>query len=274
MQAIVPALIRPGELPTAMALNSVPMTIGRMVGPVVGAVVATQFGAAAAFAVSAGLSMAFAALMVFVRLPSRPERDPETDYRVRAALRYVWNDRPMLLALLAIAVVGFASDPSITLAPSMAEEIGGDTHLVGAMTAAFGLGAALSLALLAGLQGRIGSAATSSSGLWLLAIGSTVLCVATVPWLALVGFAVAGFGFGAAMTGLSTVVQERAPEELRGRIMALWMVGFVGSRPFAAAVLGGSADLWSTRVAFVVAAAFVIVTAVACGRGRLVTGRS
>ena len=37
------------------------------------------------------------------------------------------------------------------------------------------------------------------------------------------------------MTGLSTVVQERAPEELRGRIMALWLVGFVGSRPIAAA---------------------------------------
>ena len=56
------------------------------------------------------------------------------------------------------------------------------------------------------------------------------------------GFALAGLGFGWAMTGLSTVVQERAPEELRGRIMALWLVGFLGSRPIAAAVLGGTAD--------------------------------
>ena len=56
------------------------------------------------------------------------------------------------------------------------------------------------------------------------------------------GFALAGLGFGWAMTGLSTVVQERAPEELRGRIMALWLVGFVGSRPIAAALLGGTAD--------------------------------
>ena len=54
------------------------------------------------------------------------------------------------------------------------------------------------------------------------------------------------------MTGLSTVVQERAPEELRGRIMALWLVGFVGSRPIAAALLGGTADLVSVQAAFAV----------------------
>jgi MFS family permease len=77
--------------------------------------------------------------------------------------------------------------------------------------------------------------------------------------MAVVGFAVAGLGFGCAMTGLSTVVQERAPDDLRGRIMALWMVGFVGSRPPAATVLGGSADLLTVR------AAFVISTVVAVG---------
>ena len=72
------------------------------------------------------------------------------------------------------------------------------------------------------------------------------------------GFALAGLGFGWAMTGLSTVVQERAPEELRGRIMALWLVGFLGSRPIAAALLGGTADLVSVQAAFAVAAALTL----------------
>ncbi len=79
---------------------------------------------------------------------------------------------------------------------------------------------------------------------------------------ALVGFAVAGLGFGWAMTGLSTVVQERAPDDLRGRIMALWLVGFLGSRPFAAAILGGAADAVSVQAAFVIAAASVLLIAV------------
>ena len=91
-----------------------------------------------------------------------------------------------------------------------------------------------------------------------------VLALATVTPVALTGFALAGLGFGWALTGLSTVVQERAPEELRGRIMALWLVGFLGSRPIAAAVLGGTADALNVYVAFAVAAVSAVAVALLC----------
>lgn len=110
------------------------------------------------------------------------------------------------------------------------------------------------MVVLAVLRGRIPSARVSAIGLWLLVIGCGLLALGSVTAIAVTGFAVAGLGFGWAMTGLSTVVQERAPEELRGRIMALWLVGFVGSRPFAAAILGGAADMFSVRIAFLIAA--------------------
>lgn len=264
MQSIVPSLIRDGELPTAMALNAAPMTLGRMIGPAIGAVALAQFGPATAFAVSAGLNLIFAILLVLVRFPAPLQQKVGADYRVRAALRYAWRDKPLRLALLAVATVGFASDPSITLAPLMAQEVGGGNHLVGQLSAAFGVGAAVALAVLAVLRGRVGSARLAWIGLWLLAFGSATLAVAGLPRLALAGFALAGLGFGAAMTGLSTLIQERTPSELRGRIMALWMVGFLGSRPFAAAVLGGSADLVSAHAAFVISAAVVIVIALCC----------
>ncbi|MFN3002939.1 MFS transporter [Mycolicibacterium wolinskyi] len=263
MQSIVPSLIREGELPTAMALNSIPMTIGRILGPAIGAYLAAHLGAAPGFAISAGLHLVFALFLVLVTFPTRPERSPDGDYRVRAALRYVWRDRPLLLALIAVTTVGFASDPSITLTPSMAEDLGGGTRLVGWLSAAFGIGAALGMAVLAVLRGRLESARVSSIGLWLLVIGCGLLAAGSVTAVALAGFAIAGLGFGWAMTGLSTVVQERAPDELRGRIMALWLVGFLGSRPFAAALLGGAADLFNVRVAFVIAAALTLVVTLA-----------
>ena len=84
------------------------------------------------------------------------------------------------------------------------------------------------------------------------------------------GFAIAGLGFGWAMTGLSTLVQERAPAELRGRIMALWLVGFLGSRPIAAAVLGSTPDAFSVYTAFAVAAALCLVTVLLCRPSKLV----
>jgi dipeptide/tripeptide permease len=72
------------------------------------------------------------------------------------------------------------------------------------------------------------------------------------------------------MTGLSTVVQERAPEELRGRIMALWLVGFLGSRPIAAMLLGGAADLLSVQTAFAVAAVLTLTVTLWCRPSNLV----
>lgn len=262
MQSIVPSLIRNGELPTAMALNTVPMTLGRMIGPALGAVILAQFNPAAAYTVSAGLNAVFVLLLLVGRFPTPPKRKLDNDYRVRAALQYVWHDRPLRMALVCVATVGFASDPAITLAPLMAQELGGGNQLVGSLSSAFGVGAAIALALLATLRGRVPSAIVAGLGLWLLAAGSGLLAAASVPWLALMGFALAGLGFGSAVTGLSTVIQERSPDELRGRIMALWMVGILGSRPIAAAVLGGSADQFSAHVAFAISAGIVLVVAI------------
>ena len=212
----------------------------------------------------------FAIFLIVVRFPSPPERRSGIDYRVRAAVKYVWRDRPLLLALVAVTSVGIASDPTITLAPSMADELGGDTRLVGMLSATFGIGAAVGMAVLALMRGRMASARVSSIGLSGLAAGCAVLALATVATVALAGFALAGLGFGWAMTGLSTLVQERAPEELRGRIMALWLVGFIGSRPIAAALLGGTTDLVSVQAAFAVAAALSAVVALLCRPSNLV----
>ncbi len=270
MQSIVPTLIRDGELSTAMALNSIPMTIGRIVGPAAGAYLAAHFGSASGFAVSAVLHLVFAVLLIVVHFPAPPVRRSDADYRVRAAVKYVWRDRPLLLALIAVTTVGFASDPSITLTPSVADELGGGAKLVGTLSAVFGIGAAVGMAALALMGGRMASARVSSMGLCGLAGGCAVLAIATVPAVAMSGFALAGLGFGWAMTGLSTVVQERAPEELRGRIMALWLVGFLGSRPIAAALLGGTADAVSVQAAFAVAAVLTLAVTLWCRPSNLV----
>lgn len=182
MQSIVPTLIRDGELPTAMALNSIPMTVGRILGPAVGAYLAAHVGAASSFAVSALLHFVFLVFLLVVRFPAPPVRHPDTDFRMRVAVRYVLQDRPLLLALLAVTTVAIVSDPSITLAPSMADELGGGAGLVGTLSAVFGIGAAVGMAALALLRGRIASALVSSIGMAALTLGSVILAVSVETW--------------------------------------------------------------------------------------------
>lgn len=93
------------------------------------------------------------------------------------------------------------------LPTAIAEQLGGGTQLVGVLSAAFGIGAAVGMTTLALLRGRVASRLVSSIGLWLLAFGCALLAVDSVVAVALAGFAVAGLGFGWAMTGNAWNVQ-------------------------------------------------------------------
>ena len=80
--------------------------------------------------------------------------------------------------------------------------------------------------------------------------------------MALTGMAIAGAGYLFGVTSLTTAMHIRIPEEIRGRIMALWGVAFLGSRPVAALLDGILADLASAEFATLVAAAIVAVGAI------------
>ena len=229
MQSIVPNLIRDGELSTAMALNSIPMTRRPHRRAATGAYwprISVRRPASRSAPACTWCSRSSCRRALPGPTAARRRGLP----RARGRGKYVWRDRPLLLALLAVTTVGFASDPSITLTPSMADELGGGARLVGACrrrsaSARRRDGGAGDHARPDGVRPVCRRSGVAGSR---RAAGARLTPHAC---LALAGFAVAGLGFGWAMTGLSTVVQERAPEELRGRIMALWLVGFLGSRP-------------------------------------------
>jgi len=71
------------------------------------------------------------------------------------------------------------------------------------------------------------------------------------------GFGLTGVGFVLALTGFTSVVQRRTPDALRGRVMALWTVAFLGNRPIAALIDGAVADRagprWAMGVGITVA---------------------
>lgn len=269
-QSIIPLLIRPGELGTAMGLNSLPMTLARVVGPAVGAAIAAQFAAAPAFALAAVAHLVFAVMLLMVELPHGvQDRDDDADFSIRTALVHVRRDRTLLLLLLVVTAAGFASEPSMTLAPAFAEALGGDSHLVGQLTGAFGLGAALGYLAYSGASRGRPQQWVTQAGLVLMTLGTTGLALASHPIAALVLFGVVGSGFMIALTGATTLIQERVPPLLRGRVMALWFMGFIGSRPLAATLDGWLADNFSLAVPLLVTAVLLAGVTLSFRPGRL-----
>lgn len=259
MNALIPALVRPNELATAIALSSVPFTIARAGGPAVGALVAIRAGPAVAFGIAAATNLIWALLLLPLRV--RPRVESGGDRRVRAVLSYLREDRGLQLLLVGVTAIGVGADPVITLTPSLSAVHGAGSTLVGIFASSFGVGAGMAFLILTYLRLTLGLGRLGTLGLLCLAAGCAGAGLSPSPEPVIVYLGIAGAGMTMSLTSLSTQIQERSPEHLRARVMALWAVAFLGSRPIAAAANGAIADVASPGVAFVAVAVFVGVIA-------------
>lgn len=262
LQAVVPSLVRSAELPVAMALNSAPLTVSAVAGPSIGAYVSAELGPAAAFGVAASIHLLFAAAIVVIRLPKQRPDPGHTDFSMRAMVRHLRADRRLLMLLIGIAGIGFGAEPSVTLAPALIAELNERAHLVGVVTGSFGAGAAAGLVLFRQLNRWIATPRLASVGVALMVVG--LFASGAVPAMpgVLAGFALGGFGYSLALSTFSAMVQERAPDRLRGRIMALWLMAMLGARPIAAFLDGLFADQTSARIVVLGSIAVLLVVLV------------
>jgi MFS family permease len=265
MQALIPALVPERALDRAIALNAVSFNLARAVGPAMAGVILISADASVAFAVNV---ISFAVLIgVLLVIRPRFEQEPARgDPSVRAGLQWVRDDRRAVVLLASMVAIGFATDPINTLTPPIAELVGDGDALVGLMVAAFGAGAVSAAVFVERIRERVGRERAGTVGLAVLAGAIGVFALSSGEAHALVAMAFAGGGFLVAITSLTTQLQERVPDPLRGRVLALWGVAFLGTRPISAAIDGAIADLVSPRAAALAMAAAALAAALVQGR--------
>ena len=271
LQALVPLLVSTTDLGPAIALNSVSFTLARAVGPALGAIVVGSLGIAAAFAFN---SVSYLALIVALFIIKPTEQGHRTRERPRLAdsVKLLRDDAYLAAMLLIVAGVTLATDPVSTLTPGFATHVFHHSDsLTGYLVAAFGSGSVVAGLTIAGRSGEP-ERRIAVTGV-ILGVGMVGFGLAPNVGVALVMLFIAGFGFLATTTTTTTVLQLRVDDRLRGRVMALWSVAFLGMRPFGSLIDGGAAAGIGLRGAAVVmavpsfaVAAMVTVTLVRRGR--------
>lgn len=246
MNALIPALVEVDDLDDAIALNSASFTLARAIGPALAGLVVAALGAAWAFGMNALTFLPLIIVLVLIR--PRDVHRRGGDGSVRAGLTYVKERKVMLWLVLATLTVGWAGDPVNTLSPAYADMFGLDETFVGLQVAAFGSGAALASLGMGMLRARLALVSMTKMGLLLLAIGLLGYAAAPNEVIVLSALFLAGIGFLLGVTTTNSNLQRRLDENMRGRVMALWSMAFLGSRPLAAIIDGGVADLVSPRV--------------------------
>lgn len=261
-QSFVIEMVGPDRVVNAVSLNSVIVQAARIVGPALAGILIATVGVVPCFGLNA---LTFVAMIFALRRmdPSRlhaapvAEREPGA---IRAGLRYVRATPELLVPLALMALVGTLGFNFQVVLPLLAKfsfESGAMTYA--SLVTAMAVGS-IAGALVNGHHGRTGPRLIAGGA---LAFGASALLAAAMPSLALEVVMLALLG-AASVTFAATInstLQLAVSPEMRGRVMALYSVVFLGSTPIGGPLAGWLAESYDPRVALVLAGLSGLVAA-------------
>lgn len=273
LMSLVPSLVAPRDLEVAVSLNSVTFNLARAVGPVLGALAVEEAGYATAFAINAASFAAFAAALLVIRdrrSPSRSGGSAGPRPRLRESARLVASHPTWAALLLAVGALSLSTDPINTVVPEFALDLlDGSERDAGLLVGAFGTGATLTAVLLGSRLRALPRALPVA--MVVQGVGMLGFAVARDLPTAVAALAVSGAGYLAGVTGATARVQREVPDAQLGRVMALWSLLFVGTRPLGAAVDGVLAERFGPRWAAAALALPVLAGVALLGRRLVAT---
>jgi MFS family permease len=254
-QSFVMEMVGPERVVNAISLNSVIVHSARIVGPAIAGVLIALVGVEPCFAINA----ASFGVMVFALWgmdSERLHREPlaaRSPGAIRAALRYVRATPDLAVPLALMALVGtFGLNFQVVLPLLARFDFGGSASAYAAMVCAMGVGSVIG-ALVTGSRNQTGPRIIAGAS---LAFGTAALLAAGAPSLALVLPVLALMG-AAAVTfaaAINSSLQLAVEPVMRGRVMALYSVVFLGSNPIGGPLVGWISQAYDPRLALVLAA--------------------
>ncbi|MBN1440579.1 MAG: MFS transporter [Anaerolineales bacterium] len=245
------------DLLHAIALNSTMFNLARVIGPAVAGFVLASWGSAWCFGLNGASYLAVIAGLLAMHIPSAPA--PVTagsPLRIREGIRYARRHPVILPLILMTAVSAMFPFAYATLLPAFAVEVfhRGETAL-GFLTAAVGVGALLGSLFMAAIAHATGRVKPFVLGgiLFPLSLLGFALCGSYTASLVLL--LAAGFGLVVQNTSINSLIQLQVPDEIRGRIMSIYLLAFFGALPVGALQAGWIAQTLGPQAGMAILAA-------------------
>jgi MFS family permease len=271
-QASVPELVPAADLPQAVALGSVSFNAARAIGPALGGVVIALSGPEAVFALNAVSCVAPIVAFARWRRPPAAEAGPveRLGGAVRAGLRYVRNDPPLLAVLGRAALFVLGSGALWGLLPQVAaERLGLGSGGYGLLLACLGAGAIAAATVMPRLRARLTPDALASAATVVFAGATLALAFADPVPVVCVALLLGGGAWLTTISACNVSVQRIVPAWVRARALSVYGLTFSAGLAGGAALWGTVAALAGTRAALAGAAGFLLVTVLAAPRLRL-----
>jgi MFS family permease len=242
-QAFFVQMVGREDLPNAIALNSSIFNGARVVGPAIAGFAIVLVGEGWCFFLN-GLSFV-AVLVALLMMRIEPfVRKPSDESPLRSfvqGFKFAMQDLPIRSALFMLCLLSFFGLQYSVFLPIYAHDIlHGGAKALGLLMSAAGVGAVLGALQFAARTKYTGLTRWIAATCTVCAVGLMLMSHATVFWLCAVVLFAVGFAATSQMAATNTIIQERVPDELRSRLMAVYATMFMGVQPLGALLAGGA----------------------------------
>ncbi|MXZ85391.1 MAG: MFS transporter [Acidimicrobiia bacterium] len=252
-QAFVSELVPRGALLNAVTLNSAQFNASRAVGPMIGGIVLAIGGPGWCFFTNSLTYVPAVLALVLIQVPRLAPSGGDRPNVLRdaaAAVRYAADNPGIRLSILIAGVIAFFGQPVIHLVVIFANDVFkvGETQY-GILAAASGVGAMLNTPFVAGRGSRVPRSRLVGFGWPIYGIALLGFALSPYYWLAVVALAALGASHIATAATLNTVIQLQVEEDLRAKVLALYLITLLAGLPLGAQLQGFLADLIGPRIA-------------------------
>jgi MFS family permease len=265
-QAMIPDLVPRETLLNAVSLNSAQFHAARLVGPAIAGLLMARLGIASAFWANAVSFLAvIGALLVIRTRHGQPHHSgagvAETTWqRLTGGLTYARKNLAVAVLLVSVTITTFFGLPYLVLLPLLVKgPLHGGSATYAYLVAANGLGSvtgALGVAYLARLAHR---PTLIRFGLVVFGAAAIGIALSERVWLTACLMPIAGAAFLTMQSAVNTGIQINTPAHLRGRVMALFILCFLGVMPLGSLAFGALGDVVGVRWAIAVGEAVCLV---------------
>jgi MFS family permease len=274
-QAVVPELVRPAELQEAVALNGAGFNVARAVGPALGGVIVAAAGPALVFLLNAASFIVVIFVIYRWQRESRASRLPaeHVSGAIRAGIRYLRHAPAFQVVLVRSGVFILCGAAPWALLPLVArDQLGLGAVGYGVLLGCLGIGAILGSAFLPKLKEKLSLDALVVAAIVLF--GGTTLVLAYARDVYLVGTAMVAGGVAwiALMASFNAAAQKTAPEWVRGRALAIYLLVFQGGTAAGSVFWGAVATSVGIPTSLMLAAFGIVAGLVIAKRYRLASG--
>ena len=265
-QSFVVELVGREDLSNAIALNSTLFNGGALIGPAAAGLVYAWVGSAWCFTINGltFLGVITALALMHINRPKNHASRLSAGKQIREGLGYVKSHRMVQALMLNMVMICLFGLSLVTLLPAWAVDIlGGDVKTNGALLSARGGGALIGALMIAALSRYNVKGKLWTAGSFIMP--AAILAFADARWLplSLAVIGVFGWSFMVQANTSNALIQAEVPDELRGRVMSLYTLTFMGGMPIGSLLAGMAADWIGEPLTIQISAVILLLFAIA-----------